>query len=67
LAKGSTTIENPAVAAAFEATLAGRFALRDRHAPPAITMSSAAEVALERSRTRSLNTFRGIASSSTLV
>ena len=46
LAKGSTTIERRAAsAAALVATLAGRFALRSHHTPPAITMSSAASAA----------------------
>ena len=40
MAKGSTTIESRAASAgAFVATPAGRFALRNHHAPPAITMS----------------------------
>ena len=46
MANGSTTIESRAASAgAFVATLAGRFALSNHHAPPAITTSSAASAA----------------------
>ena len=44
--EGQTTIERRAASAGvFAATLAGRFALRSHHAPPAITTSSAASAA----------------------